>query len=155
MYFGDFRVFLVKTREITRQNPSLTGFLAGIHVGFLGGIRTTLMDELLDKLSKFVKLVVSWCTERKNVRKTGMTSTIKEPVDNPFDGWFTFQEAGEIVNRNHATIRYWAETGKITSYPVGTKGMRLVQIDEVREYSENHSYRLPPEKRGRLKQSNE
>ena len=88
-----------------------------------------------------------------------MTSTIKEPidnpVDNPFDGWYSFQEAGEIVNRNHATIRYWAETGKITSYPVGTKGMRLVHIDEVREYSENHSYRLPPEKRGGLKQSSE
>lgn len=111
------------------------------------------MNELRDKLSKFVKLVVSWCTERKSLRNVQMQSTIKEPVDNPFDGWLTFKEAGQIVNRNHSTIRYWAETGKITSYPVGSSGLRLVHIDEVKEYSENHSYRLPPEKRGGLKKS--
>ncbi len=77
----------------------------------------------------------------------------KEALDNPFEGWFTFKEAGAIVNRNHSTIRYWAETGKITSYPVGNSGMRLVHIDEVKEYSDKHSYRLEPEKRGRLKKS--
>jgi chorismate synthase len=59
MYFGDFRVFLVKTREITRQNPSLTGFLSGIHDGFPMGFGTTLMDKLDDKFAKSAKLVVS------------------------------------------------------------------------------------------------
>jgi DNA-binding transcriptional MerR regulator len=79
-------------------------------------------------------------------------STEKSP-ENPFEGWMTFKEAGEIVNRNHSTIRYWAETGKITSHPVGSHGLRLVHIDEVRDYSDNHSYRLEPSKRGRLKKS--
>ena len=74
-------------------------------------------------------------------------------MENPFEGWYSYQEAGEIVNRNHSTIRYWAETGKIRAYPIGSKGLCLVHIDEVKEYSENHSYRLPPEKRGGLKKA--
>lgn len=85
--------------------------------------------------------------------RTEMSNTPMEAVDNPFEGWVTFKEAGELINRNHATIRYWVETGKITSHPIGTGGIRLVHIDEVREYSEKHSYRLPPEKRGRLKKA--
>jgi excisionase family DNA binding protein len=82
-------------------------------------------------------------------------SAAEEVVKNPFEGWLTFKEAGERINRSHGTVRYWAETGKITCHPIGNSGLRLVHIDEVREYSENHSYRLPPEKRGRLKQSDE
>jgi hypothetical protein len=64
----------------------------------------------------------------------------------------------KLVRSSTATMRQ-SGTGRRLArsrlIPVGTKGMRLVHIDEVREYSENHSYRLPPEKRGRLKQSND
>ena len=156
MYFGDFRVFLVKTREITCQNPSLTGFLPGIYDGFPGVSRATLMDKLSDKLSKLVKLVVSFHIGMgKYLEKAGMSDNIIHSAYNPFEGWVTFKEAGEIINRNHSTIRYWAETGKIVSYPVGNGGLRLVYLEDVKDYSENHSYRLPPEKRGRLKQSDE
>lgn len=74
-------------------------------------------------------------------------------ADNPFDGWVTIKEAGNTIERNHSTIRYWAETGKITSHLIGNSGIRLVYLDDVKEYSEKHSYRLPPEKRGRLKKT--
>lgn len=82
-----------------------------------------------------------------------MSNTMSQAQENPFDGWVTFKEAGEIVNRNHSTVRYWAETGKITAHPIGSGGLRVVYIDEVKEYSAKHSYRLEPEKRGRLKKA--
>lgn len=78
---------------------------------------------------------------------------MSEIQENPFDGWVTFQEAGDIVNRNHSTVRYWAETGKITAHPIGSRGLRVVNIEEVKEYSTKHAYRLEPEKRGRLKKA--
>ena len=82
-----------------------------------------------------------------------MLNTMTNVQKNPFEGWVTFKEAGEIVDRNHSTVRYWAETGKITAHPIGSSGLRLVYIEEVKEYSAKYSYRLEPEKRGRLKKS--
>jgi len=82
-----------------------------------------------------------------------MLDTMTNTQENPFEGWVTFKEAGEIVNRNHSTVRYWVETGKITAHQIGNSGLRVVNIDEVKEYSAKHSYRLEPEKRGRLKKS--
>ena len=65
-----------------------------------------------------------------------MPGTMTEVLDNPFEGWVTIKEAGEIVNRDHTTIRYWVETGKITCYRIGTGAVRVVNVEEVREYSE-------------------
>ncbi len=76
---------------------------------------------------------------------------VTEVLDNPFEGWVTFKEAGEIVNRNHSTVRYWAETGKIKSHPIGSSGLRLVNIEEVKEYSSKYSYRLDRPKRNQKK----
>jgi len=70
-----------------------------------------------------------------------MPSTMARVLDNPFEGWVTLKEAGEIVNRDHSTIRYWADTGKITSYRIGTGSVRVVNVEEVQEYS-NQSYRV-------------
>ena len=80
-----------------------------------------------------------------------MLDTMTNIEENPFEGWVTLKEAGQIVNRNHSTVRYWIETGKITAHYIGNSGLRVVNIAEVKEYSAKHSYRLEPEKRGRLK----
>lgn len=71
---------------------------------------------------------------------------MSEIQENPFDGWVTIQEAGEIVNRNQATVRYWATTGKITAHPVGSRGLQLVNVEEVKEYSTEHAYRIKSKK---------
>ena len=76
-----------------------------------------------------------------------------EVFENPVKGWVTMKEAGRIIDRDTSTIRYWAETGKIACFNIGTSNIRIVNVEQVKEYSENHSYRLPPEKRGRLKKS--
>ena len=78
---------------------------------------------------------------------------MNEVIENPVEGWVTMKEMGRIINRDTSTIRYWADTGKIASFNVGTSHIRIVNVEQVKEYSENHSYRLPPEKRGRLKKS--
>ena len=83
--------------------------------------------------------------------KCWVQNTVSEIQENPFDGWVTFQEAGSIVNRNQSTVRYWATTGKITAYSIGSYGLQVVNIDEVKEYSAKHAYRLSPKKRGKLK----
>lgn len=77
-------------------------------------------------------------------------TTEEKALDNPFEGWVTVKEASELVNRNHATIRYWIETGKLTSYPIGGKGLRVVNLEEVREYSDQAN-RLDLPKRGKSK----
>lgn len=79
-----------------------------------------------------------------------MPSTMARVLDNPFEGWVTLKEAGEIVNRDHSTIRYWADTGKITSYRIGTGSVRVVNVEEVQEYS-NQSYRVDRPKGNRKK----
>ena len=73
-----------------------------------------------------------------------MQNAMSEIQENPFDGWVTIQEAGEIVNRNQATVRYWATTGKITAHPIGTRGLQVVNVEEVKEYSTKHAYRIKP-----------
>lgn len=79
-----------------------------------------------------------------------MLSTVARVLDNPFEGWVTLKEAGEIVNRDHSTIRYWADTGKITSYRIGTGSVRVVNVEEVQEYS-NQSYRVDRPKSNQTK----
>lgn len=73
----------------------------------------------------------------------------KDPatLENPFEGWVTIKEAGEIINRHHSTVRYWANNGHVTSYPIGTNGLRVVNVEEVREYSRKNSYRHPQSRR--------
>lgn len=75
-----------------------------------------------------------------------------ETVENPFDGWVTINEASDITNRNHATVCYWIKTGKIRAYPVGSYGLRLVKLDEVKDYS-SKAHRLNLPKRGKPKKS--
>jgi excisionase family DNA binding protein len=58
-------------------------------------------------------------------------------IPNPFGGWTTIEEASEMLQRNNTTIRGWADRGRITCYMVGRK-VRLVNLDEVRAYSEKH-----------------
>ena len=100
------------------------------------------------------KLVVFFYCNLKTVNeRLGMPATMSEILENPVEGWVTMKEAGKIVNRETATIRYWANTGKIASFNVGSSPIRIVNVEQVKEYSEKHSYRLPPEKRGRLKKS--
>lgn len=82
-----------------------------------------------------------------------MQNTMSKIQENPFDGWVTIQEAGEIVKRNQATVRYWATTGKITAHSVGTRGLQLVNVEEVKEYSTNQAYRIKP-KKGKTKKGN-
>lgn len=78
--------------------------------------------------------------------------TDERTTENPFEGWVTVKQASDIVNRNHATIRYWIDTGKIISYPIGEKGLRVVNIEEVKRYSEKAN-RLNLPKRGSKKSS--
>jgi hypothetical protein len=79
-----------------------------------------------------------------------MLGTTTKALDNPFEGWVTLKEAGEIVNRDHSTVRYWADTGKITCYRIGTGSVRVVNVEEVQEYS-NQSYRVARPKNGQKK----
>lgn len=55
---------------------------------------------------------------------------------NPVEGWVTLNEAGQIVNRDMSTIRYWADKGKIRSYHIGSSAIRIVNVEEVLAYSE-------------------
>jgi len=82
-----------------------------------------------------------------------MTSTIKVPVDNPVDGWVTMKEAGRIIDRDTSTIRYWAENGKIACFNVGTSNIRIVNVEQVKEYSSKYSYRLDRPKRNQKKKT--
>jgi excisionase family DNA binding protein len=62
--------------------------------------------------------------------------------NNPFVGWTTLEEAAEMIGRDRSTVRYWAEHGKIACYPVGRR-VRVVNIQEVKTYSEEVSQRKP------------
>jgi len=75
-----------------------------------------------------------------------MQNDMSKRQENPFDGWVTMQEAGEIVNRNQATIRYWATMGRITAHSIGSRGLQVVNIEEVKEYSKQ-AQRLKPTKK--------
>ena len=55
--------------------------------------------------------------------------------ESPFEGWTTMDEAAKIVERDHSTIRYWADNGKIACYRIGNSRVRVVNVDEVKEYS--------------------
>lgn len=59
-------------------------------------------------------------------------------LDNPFEGWTTIEEAAQIIGRNKRTVWGWAIKGKISCFPVGKK-MRVVNIEEVREFAEKYS----------------
>ena len=77
--------------------------------------------------------------------KIWVQNAMSETQENPFDGWVTIQEAADIVNRNQATVRYWARMGRITAYPIGSRGLQVVNVEEVKEYSEQ-AQRLTPQK---------
>lgn len=85
-------------------------------------------------------------------KECGMPSTTSV-LDNPVDGWVTLKEAGEIVNRDISTIRYWVNNNKLACYRIGTSSVRIVNIEEVKEYSVKHSYRLHRTKRKKRKSS--
>jgi len=59
-------------------------------------------------------------------------------LDSPFEGWTTIEEAAEIIGRNKRTVWGWATKGKISCFPVGKK-MRVVNVEEVREFAEKYS----------------
>lgn len=63
-------------------------------------------------------------------------ATAHRVLANPFEGWTTIEEAAEMVGRENSTVRGWADKGWITCFSVGRK-VRLVNIEEVRNYSEN------------------
>jgi hypothetical protein len=80
------------------------------------------------------------------VRKKGARVTMQATarvLDNPFEGWTTIEEAAQLIGREKATIRGWANKGWVSCFYVGRK-VRVVNIDEVREFSEKHS---PPKTR--------
>lgn len=63
-------------------------------------------------------------------------------LNNPFEGWTTIEEAAELIGREKTTIRGWANKGWIRCFSVGRK-VRLVNLDEAREFSEKHSRQKP------------
>lgn len=63
-------------------------------------------------------------------------------LDNPFKGWTTIEEAAQLIGREKTTIRHWANKGWISCFYVGRK-VRVVNIEEVREFAENHSWAKP------------
>lgn len=82
-----------------------------------------------------------------------MPSKMTEVFENPVKGWVTMKEAGRIIDRDTSTIRYWAETGKIACFNIGTSNIRIVNVEQVKEYSANHSYRLDRPKRSQKKEN--
>jgi excisionase family DNA binding protein len=64
-----------------------------------------------------------------------MPDTKQQTLPNPVVGWTTIDEAAKIVERDHSTVRHWANGGKISCYRVGNTTIRLVNIDEVKAYS--------------------
>ncbi len=71
-----------------------------------------------------------------------MPSTTTQVANNPFEGWTTLEEASEMIGRDRSTVRYWAETGKISCFSVGRR-VRVVNISEVKTYSKEISQRKP------------
>jgi len=80
---------------------------------------------------------------REKGKRVTMQSTAKV-LDNPFEGWTTVEDAADIVGRSKQTLYSWVKAGKISCYSVG-KRMRVVNIEEVREFSQkNPPPRLQP-----------
>ena len=65
-----------------------------------------------------------------------MSGEVTDKLPNPVEGWVTLNEAGEIVNRDISTIRYWVKSGKISCYRIGSSVIRIVNVEEVKRYSE-------------------
>lgn len=61
-----------------------------------------------------------------------MNNTTLEEV---FKTWTTMKGAADLTERDHSTIRYWADTGKIRSFSLALSNIRVVNIEEVVEYS--------------------
>ncbi len=83
---------------------------------------------------------------KDKARKKGARVTMQvtaKVLDNPFEGWTTIEEAAQLIGREKVTIRGWANKGWISCFYVGRK-VRVVNIEEVREFSEKHS---PPKPR--------
>ncbi|GEM_PF-2645879 len=74
----------------------------------------------------------------------------EQPVANPFIGWTTIDEVAKIINRDHSTVRGWADKGWIISFYVGRK-VRLVRIDEVKAFNERAVRK--PKRRARIPKS--
>lgn len=74
---------------------------------------------------------------RKKVGPKPVNVTAKF-LENPFVGWTTIEEASEIIGRNKRTVWLWVNKGRISCFQVGKK-IRVVNIEEVREFSEKHS----------------
>jgi excisionase family DNA binding protein len=68
--------------------------------------------------------------------KAQMPDSKSEYLPNPVEGWVTIEEAGKLVGRSHSVVRKWANQGKISCYRIGTSIIRIVNVDEVRRYSE-------------------
>ena len=78
-----------------------------------------------------------------------MVMTDSVPIlEDFFTCWTTMKDAANIVGRDHSTIRYWADNGKIRSFNLGSSNVRVVNIKEVQEYSEQAN-RLDMSKRSR------
>lgn len=58
-------------------------------------------------------------------------------LDNPFEGWTTIEEIADMIGRDKTTVHSWAKRGLISCFQVGRK-MRVVNIEEVREFAEKH-----------------
>jgi hypothetical protein len=81
-------------------------------------------------------------TREKSARRVAIQVTAKVR-DNPFEGWTTIEDAAAIIGRNKTTLYGWASKGWISCFAVGQK-VKLVNLEEVREFSEKHS---PPRPR--------
>jgi excisionase family DNA binding protein len=55
---------------------------------------------------------------------------------NPFEGWVTIEEAAKKVDRPTETVRRWANDGKIEAFNIGESWIRVVNVEEVRRFSE-------------------
>lgn len=64
-----------------------------------------------------------------------MTQTIGRVHQNPFVGWTSLEEVAQLIGRDNATVRGWANKGWITSFTIGRR-IRLVNIDEVKAFAE-------------------
>lgn len=79
---------------------------------------------------------------RKKGGRVAVQATAKV-LDNPFEGWTTIEDAAETIGRNKTTLYGWASKGWISCFTVGQK-VKLVNLEEVREFAEKHS---PPRPR--------
>lgn len=62
-------------------------------------------------------------------------SIIDEQIPNPIEGWVTIDEAARVVGFTGPAVRYWADQGYITSYPVGQVA-RIVYLEQVKAFAD-------------------